>query len=317
MIMNRTIYGFLESCLLLAGGCVAGLCGCTNDAFTEPDAKDRNSLCIESVWIGNGQAQTRTAGYTLLAAGDMGVFLTNASGVTTYPTKDNLLYSYAGGSWQTIPSLFLNPDNAEVCAYYPYNAAYTNSGAIPLQSGVYAAENDLGYAVKKTVNNNVPQNSFAMQRAYAKLTLILKRGNVKDDCTVSSIVLGATDKPGVKKSNTLNIATGTYGTAVAADNNKLVYSTNIALVKGGASVSCDYLLVPTTVSGGLPVSFMLNGRERTVSVVVGSFITLAAGTHYTVTLSINGTSAVVTGATITAWTKDNAINNSGSAFPIM
>ena len=105
-----------------------------------PSLQGNASLHISAATLQVSQERSVSRAVTsdALTAGSIGVFRSQGTGYAE--AQDNKEYSYVSGVWQPkVPAqtVHLMANDARVCAYYPYNAAYTNKTAIPLASGKY------------------------------------------------------------------------------------------------------------------------------------------------------------------------------------
>ncbi len=100
-----------------------------------PSLQGNASLHISAATLQVSQERSVSRAVTsdALTAGSIGVFRSQGTGYAE--AQDNKEYSYVSGVWQPkVPAqtVHLMANDARVCAYYPYNAAYTNKTAIPL-----------------------------------------------------------------------------------------------------------------------------------------------------------------------------------------
>ena len=109
------------------------LASCTQDELPGNVVPPGNSLYISSAILTSG-GHTETEAVTRALVGDvlvpvtqgsLGIFRSKGTGYAT--TLDNMKYTYTGADkgWQpatAADTLFLNGDDADVCAYYPYNS---------------------------------------------------------------------------------------------------------------------------------------------------------------------------------------------------
>lgn len=277
------------------------------------------------------QPASRAGGKATITEGSIGVFLNNISGGTDYDTKNNVCYTAEKDAnngtvvWNSDDALFFNTSIANVCAYYPYvnDAAYADSKKIPLTTQVYDAAYDLSYATnipmnatQQVANGSMDgagcQVSFSMKHAYALLELNLTRGNLKDDVTISKIEIAAT---GLNASNTLDITSGSYGSATALPG-KAVYiiEEELTLLKGGTLTKPVLLIVPMTTTGNPELKFtftLKNTGNPTMSATINSIKQFEKAKKYIVNLSVNGTGLDASSVTILPWKEVSVTNSSG------
>lgn len=287
------------------------LASCSGSELPEGEPLDSSFLCISEASLrGVSPVSRATDGYTAITKGSIGVFLADVSEKNeNYLPINNHTYNYSAEGWVGSPSsIKLGESEAWVCAYYPYAGGYGNSAEIPLQSRVYDAAHDLAYATGQKVDGNSKYEvSFKMKRAYAMLTLNIARdADATGEITISKIALGGADNPGLNKTNTLNISTGEYGTAIAADspNNALDFSfegKEIKLAPNGTSKQ-EFLLVPAAaLTNGLRITLTVYNENTTVSTVIPEITKFEAGYQSTVNLKLDGTMLNIESVTIEEW----------------
>lgn len=286
---------------------------------------DSSFLCIsEASLCGVSPVSRATEGYTAITQGSIGVFLADVS-----ETNDNYLpvinraYDYSDKGWAGNPSIMLGESAASVCAYYPYVDSYAESTKIPLESRVYDADHDLAYAIAQTVDGTSKfKVSFQMRRAYALLTLnIARASNATGKITISNIALGGVDNKGIlNKENTLNISSGKYGTAIAADAPDNVLNFNFPKGKEiklgpGDNSEQKFLLVPAAaLTNGLRITLTVYNETTTVSTVISEITKFEAGYQSTVSLKLDGTVLNIESVTIEEWV-DHQIDG-GVVLPV-
>lgn len=273
------------------------------------------------------QPASRAGGKATITEGSIGVFLNNISGGTDYDTKNNVCYTAEKKEnatvWNSDDALFFNTSIANVCAYYPYvnDAAYADSKKIPLTTRVYDAAYDLSYATdipmnatQQVANGSMDgagcQVSFSMKHAYALLELNLTRGNLKDDVTISKIEITAT---GLNARNTLDITSGSYGSAILSDEAAYTIEEELTLSKNDMLSKPVLLIVPmTTGSPEFKFTFTLkNTGNPTMSATISGIKQFVQANKYIVNLSVNGTGLEASSVTISPWAEVSVTNSSG------
>lgn len=301
------------------------LASCSGSELPEGDSLDSSFLCIsEASLCGVSPVSRATEGYTAITQGSIGVFLADVS-----ETNDNYLpvinraYDYSDKGWAGNPSIMLGESEASVCAYYPYVDGYAESTKIPLKSRVYDAAHDLAYATAQTVDGTSKfKVSFRMRRAYALLTLNIARdAKATGKITISNIALGGVDNKGIlNKENTLNISSGKYGTAIAADAPDNVLNFNFPKGKEiklgpGDNSEQKFLLVPAAaLTNGLRITLTVYNETTTVSTVISEITKFEAGYQSTVSLKLDGTVLNIESVTIEEWV-DHQIDG-GVVLPV-
>lgn len=308
------------------------LSACSADDGAVPtDNPARVGMQVLEASMNDLQPASRAGGKATITEGSIGVFLNNISGGTDYDTKNNVCYTAEKKEnatvWNSDDALFFNTSIANVCAYYPYvnDAAYADSKKISLTTRVYDAAYDLSYATdipmnatQQVANGSTSgagcQVNFSMKHAYALLELILTRGSLKDDVTISKIEIAAT---GLNASNTLDITSGSYGSATALPS-KAVYTIEeeLTLLKGGTLTKPVLLIVPMTTIGNPELKFtftLKNTGNPTMSATISSIKQFEKAKKYIVNLSVNGTGLEASSVTILPWT-EVTVNNAGNSF---
>lgn len=317
----------MNKATILSSFFVLFLASCSGSELPYVDSSDSSYLCISEASLrGVSPVSRATPGYTAITAGSIGVFLDDV--LTTnenYIPVDNRAYDYSDGAWVGNPSsIKLGESAASVCAYYPFVEGYTSSAAIPLQSRVYDAAHDLAYATAQTVDGTSKfEVSFQMKRAYALLTLNIARdANATGEITISNIALGGADSKGIlNKENTLNISSGKYGTATAADgaDNALNFpfpkGGEITLAPDGTSEQ-KFLLVPAAgLDKGLRITLTVYNETTTVSTVISEITKFEAGYQSTVSLKLDGTVLNIESVTTEEWV-DHQIDGGVPVLPV-
>lgn len=288
--------------------CLCLLCGCNSgEGPGVPD--EGGDLRVPLVVNGamEGEAEPVTRATTTIESGSIGVFLADAdvSG-SNYEPRVNACYTYntTDSKWASDDALFFSEADANVCAYYPYDADQTDSHAIKLTTQKYDAAKDLSFAVNSTMNATNNSVTFNMNHAYALMEINLKRENIKDDISFEKIDLVAA---GLNASNTVDITDGTYGTSTGCVDGTFTYREDaaISLPKTSNTVQCKVLLVPTgTLTSGTKFSFTLDDAESTtMSVTITSLTQYEKKKKYIVNLTVNGTEVVTQSVTVKEWTE--------------
>lgn len=302
------------------------LASCSGSELPEGDSLDSSFLCISEASLrGVSPVSRATDGYTAITQGSIGVFLADVSEKNeNYLPVINRAYDYSDKGWAGNPSIMLGESAASVCAYYPYVDSYAESTKIPLQSRVYDADHDLAYAIAQTVDGTSNfKVSFQMRRAYALLTLNIARdAKATGEITISNIALGGVDnyKGILNKENTLNISSGVYGTATAADapDNALNFpfpKEKEIKLRPNENSEQKFLLVPAAdLDKGLRITLTVYNETTTVSTVISEITKFEAGYQSTVSLKLDGTVLNIESVTIEEWV-DHQIDG-GVVLPV-
>lgn len=272
------------------------LSGCSKEENL-PEAGSRVPLSVSSASLSAVFTKTTPS---LLNSGKIGLFLLSSSG---YAAMNDVEYDYGTPAW--IPqssTIYLNNNNASVCAYYPLGAAgitsTTDPTAINLKSQKYIDSEDLCFVSQNltSLNNAFPSIDLTMGHAYSRITFIIDK-DAAFPGTCKIVYINITN-PGIKKSNTLNITSGTYGPGITTGS-----FTYVPGIDGifSSSVSSSVLMVPTVMSGNINLTFSVDGNLLTASLQNSALKELKAGYEYTFHTTIKGTVLIIDTVTITDW----------------
>lgn len=164
--MKRSLYPIIT--LLLFAGCSSDI------PYPEEPVQDLVPLELSSVRI-EGDVSTR-ATTTPLTNGNLGIFLSNASGYTPAPYR----YTGSAGGWTSDSPLYLGPGTATICAWYPYEYYVpANSGSLvqfPIKAQLNTPENDLLFFTSVSgINNRNPRQTIQLKHAHALLNFRISR----------------------------------------------------------------------------------------------------------------------------------------------
>lgn len=310
---NKTVMKQISSLALLALSVL--LACCSQDELSGGIIPPGNSLYISSAIIASGshsETEATTRGDILLVPvtkGSLGIFRSKGTGYAS--ALDNMKYTYTvGKGWQPAAAsdtIFLNGDDAAVCAYYPHDVALTDKTSIPLTSGKYTGTvsahdpNDICYAANRTLNGYNRATTFEMKHAMAMLELkITKDANYKGDCHITSVSIL---NPALVISSTIDISTGTY--AAAPTKGTVAYNpgadANGILIGTTASTTAALLIPFNPTADGLSLSFAVNDMPVVVNIGTDKLPAVEAGNRYIVNLTMKATSMQVTGVDMMPW----------------
>lgn len=269
-----------------------------------------------------GQPATRITA-ALLTAGSIGVF--RSRGADYAESQDNRQYTCnASTGWQPATpgdTVYLMANDAAVCAYYPYNAAYTDNTAIPLASGKYKGTADdltrhdpadLCYAAPRTMNGARPSVSFEMNHAMSMIQVRLRRsdsGNAPrrlNSVSVSNLRLIRT--------GTVNITAGTYrdDNQSPGGDRSLVWipgttdpATGIDLPAAATSEATSALLVPCTLdAAGTAFSFTIDRKTMSAQVPASLLPAFEAGKIHSLVFDLKAASVSLAQVSILDWWRE-------------
>ncbi len=173
---------------------------------------------------------------------------------------------------------------ASVCAYHPWQAALTNSTAIPLTSQVMDnPEKDISFALNRDMNGSSTGKSttFAMTRAYAKVTFVFRRSNYPGTCQVQKVEL-----KNLLPSATLNIGTGAYSASAGVSNSSISQTKDVTVpASDTVGWGSDFLLVPCTPAAGTAIVITVDGKTMTTTIPTTTY-TPAKGEYKTITITV-------------------------------
>lgn len=302
------------------------LASCTQDeALPGGVVPPGHSLYVASAIIAppaktETEVNTRVAGDDVpvtVTTGSLGIFRSKGTGYTG--TLDNLKYTYMGvdKGWQpatAADTLFLNGDDVEVCAYYPYNgdAFFGSPEQILLASGKYFGSGvanpsdsyegtDICYAVNRTVNAARRATTFEMKHALALLEFrISKEAGYVGDCRITSISIM---NPELILGSSIDITNGTYATTPAKGT--LTYNPGTdadGILIESSAVTTGALLIPfVPAADGLTIAFTVNGTPVEAAIPTSDIAQLEAGRRYSVKVTMKANSMQVTGVDMMPW----------------
>lgn len=254
-----------------------------------------------------------------LTTGSIGVFRSKGTGYAEALANKQYTYTAANG-WQpsaAADTVYLMANDADVCAYFPYNSAYTDVAAIPLASGKYTGTADdlakhdtldICYDVNRTLNGALTATDFTMKHAMAMVQLSFERLNYdSDNCNLTSVTIKNKE---LISTATLDITDGTYGTGTKATNAALTWTpgatdpaTGIQVPATGVSAPTSALLVPCTLdAGGTTFGFTVDGQKMSVKVPAATLSALTAGKIYKLKFIIHAASVTLSDVSIIDWT---------------
>jgi len=228
---------------------------------------------------------------TPLTSGSIGVF----RGSLNYDAMNNVKYTYAT-SWGADPTaITLSKSAANICAYYPYDAAL-NLTSSTLTSAPYTAAKDISYVINQTASSTAATLSFTMIRAYSKITFAIAKATTYPMLgNITSMTIANT---GLKTSNTLDISTGTVGSTAATGT----YTDALTLASlSTTAANKEYLMVPCTLTGVTTLSFTVDGNTLSGSIANATLSALLAGSNHTVTVTVTGSALIISSVSTTDW----------------
>lgn len=267
--------------------------------------KNESPLAIASATLINNSAngiQKRAA--TTLTSGSLGIF--RLAGTGYLGTMENIQYSYISSNWEAASTpIYMNKNTASLRAYYPYSsdAVYNTGTAVPLTSQLYASSKDLCYQKTSVSASSSTQAAFALDHAYAKINLKLKRiATYAGSCTIDQIKIS---NSALCSTNTINLTTGTYGTPTISGS--VTVNPAINSIAIGDSTTAEILMVPvTSLFGKVVFSIRVDNETLVTSLAAtasNNLSSIEAGKNYNITATISGASLNITSVSTTDWTE--------------
>lgn len=282
--MKKTNLYFMATAM----AAVLALGACDNDE-NEPNLTEPVALQVEAD-INGMNAATRISG-SAFEEGD--VINVVAAGSSTYQYQCN-----ASGSWNSVsPYYFENTDNVDFRAWYSSVAPVDNVISIATADATTAWPASNYLLVTPTVSANAISNmvSFRGGNAFGHVltlfTLVFTPGE-----GVSSLN-GLTDYTlsGLTTAATFNTLTCTLAPGSESDD----ITRSLTGSSTGNVTAAPIILIPQPTASGIGLEVTFNGVTYSTTLMAGG--TLAAGTHYTYTISVDNTELSVSNVSITPW----------------
>lgn len=312
----------MKKALLYVSAACTLLCSCSN-TDSPANTQDNGELKALSVSSASMDAFVTRSHVTELTTDGavIGMFLKDDA-TSGYTAQANVKYVYAaatpvwGGATAT-DVIYLNNNNAQVCAYYPYGATVTDASAVALtsQENLVDGSKDLSYSVYNTTDLNNANNtiSLTMVHAYAKITFSITRDeSYTGTCAVTKIkIADGSDGGKIIPSSSLNITNGTY-----SDNTPdsvVCALTSTTPVYDGISVTTTpeeaaLLLVPVAaLDNTTKFTFTVDGNAMSATLNTSStdiLNSLIAGSNYIINVVIKGKGLQIVSVSIADW-EDN------------
>ncbi|MCI1682876.1 MAG: fimbrillin family protein [Bacteroides sp.] len=290
---------------------VSLLCSCTEFTRLElpapAPAPSEVALGVHSVSL--SMVLTRTSTPLTQNGATLGVYRLAAGG---YDFQGPVAFEYdaVNGQWDYRAGetpIYLTDAQAQVCALSPYDAAFTDLSALPLQAGEYTQSADLCYSgIVEGVDKDSPGVDFAdLSRAYSQITFsLLKDPSYPGDGVVSSI--------GFEGEQVYPSANLTVVPAPVLyhypETERGFTASDLALTATAEGVSRSFLLIPVTpLDSPITVSFTIDGVRYESRITPGvnpfaNFTSLTAGTNYKFSIIIaQGAELTINNVTVTDW----------------
>lgn len=230
--MKRTFYSIF-SLVLLAG--------CSSEVpYQDSPTKEAVPLVISSIRI-DSDVSTRATDIPL-REGTLGIFQTGGSSYIPAP------YQYTGieGGWNSSAPLILGPEEALVCAWFPYDyflpSAMSDLAHFPLQAQVYTQESDLAFLTTTGGIDSQNQSlNIRLTHAYALLSFTLSRDiTYKGEGVITGITF---DNEKLVRAEMIDIRDGSFSDQEVIRSLSLGLS---AIVTAGKTTTIAILVPPHT-----------------------------------------------------------------------
>lgn len=283
--------------------------GCNGDMLEMQSVDGMVPVEVKNVLSVDADLTESRAGSPISTDGEkIGVFRIKGSG---FDATDNVEYTYSSSTnkWTSTTPILVGYQAANLCAYYPYNSVtFTTGPTATLEATKYEAGKDMSYASSAgtTVTNQNPETTFAMNHAYARIKLAIKRSEINfiGNCNISTVNLR--NNTNFFANRTLNISTGSYGGSATTDG--WTYTLNSGdMAAGSTNNDYDVLVPPQPVSSGLTITLVVDGAKRSATIPATSFSkNLSAGSQYSIRLLLEEIEVLPQGnLNITDWVTDN------------
>ena len=230
---------------------------------------------------------------TYLPSGSaIGVTVLNTSGTNYDGTAySNIKFTSSGTgtsqTWSGASTVKLSATEGYCYAYYPYNSSASSITAIPVTAG----GTDYMYATKQSVNDKSKTATLPMKHALSAIRFALKRGTYAGTGKVTAVSVSSS---ALGSSGTLNATTG----AVTAANKGTAVSQSANLTLSTSAQNVDVVMVPSGTAGTITLSVTIDGKAYSTTV---SSTTIAQGSCYTYTLTVNAGALALSGVKVGAW----------------
>lgn len=276
--MKRYPYSILLALLLT--GCSSDLPYMENTGQEEGSALELSTVRMEgNVSTADNQVD-----------GKLGVFLTGGAGYAS------AAYQYTGknGYWTSDNPLMLGPDDATICAWYPYDyyipANSAALGTFPLYAQKYSTESDLVFLSSVSgLNNRNSSLNIRLAHAYALLEFRIQR-----DATYKGA--GSIGKISIQSKKLLSeakydILHNTYsGIKIVTE---LSYNADVT-VPAGETITTGMLMLPFTLRGSVTLTMNIDGTDFSGAFPASFSGTQKIGTCYILNVTLRNLQLSIT-----------------------
>ena len=252
------------------------------------------------------EVETRATTATALETGTLAVFRKTTNG---YAALNNIPYTWnaTDKKWKSAnaadkaKTIYVNHQDAEVYAYYPYKSAQGSSTTFNLAMARNTPDATMLYSATQTVNNRAGLATFAMKSGYSRITFRLMNKNLPY-CLIKSASVSFTSA--VKTQGTIDISAATPTTTLgsaAANSYTFPLSeadsiNSLGIGTGQWDETLDLLMIPgqsvpqMTITVQLKLSGMLSDATTSVTIPTGTISgNLVQGKQYIIPFLVKGT----------------------------
>ena len=305
--MNKINY---HTCHLWLAGFALLLSACTADADGPvPEAAvDTTERPLTVTAQLEAEVETRAASTTTsaLETGTLAVFRKTTNG---YAALNNIPYVWdtTDKKWKSADAgdkdktIYVNHQDAEVYAYYPYDASRGTNTTFNLTMGRNTPDATMLYSATQKVNNRTALATFAMKSGYSRITFRLLNMNLPY-CLIKEVKV--TFASAMKTQGTIDISAATPTTA-AKSTTASSYTfplaatdsiNSLGIGTGKWDETLDLLMIPgqavpqMIISVQLKLSGMLSNATTSVTIPATAISgTLVQGKQYIIPLLVKGT----------------------------
>lgn len=287
----------MKSKLFFLGAVSLLLASCSNELDLSDYQGGGNSELSINVVTDNFESKGLVTGSYLASGAAIGVTVLNTSGGNYDGTAySNIKFTSSGTgtsqTWSGASTVKLSATEGYCYAYYPYSSSASTITSIPVTAG----GTDYMYATKASVNDKSKTAALTMKHALSAIRFALKKGTYGGTGKVTAVSVTSS---ALGSSGTLNATTG----AVTAANKGTAVSQTANLTLSTTVQNVDVVMVPSGTAGTITLSVTIDGKAYSTSV---SSTTIAQGSCYTYTLTVNAGNLALSGVKVGDWGYNSA-----------
>lgn len=245
-------------------------------------------------------------------------FYVKADATHQYLARNNYkgTYSTARKLWLPQDSIWLNENNADILVYAPYDNTLPADGKVDLTAREYTETDSKHYMYKRfTANCYTHSPTVTLGFAYARFVITVTR---HENYPTGTTYIGGCKLKGDQiyekaEFRPMNSSPYTYG---ATKDVIITLNPTKTLDNSTTSVSFDYLLVPTSLTGDVTVDITVDSKPMRAVLKANLFTgsKLEEGKQYNVTIKLKPSELEVTAVTITGWTDEIITDDNDTWF---